>query len=367
MNTVFLLVKTHLILFSVYAFFQKPLPSAPLFYIIILILTALSFLIPVIKLKLVRMALMGLSIIIVCIAFWKFPFLLILLPVFLLELCLLFPIPDMAVCILNLAGFPLAFQFGLESLYFLAYGFSILLMLHHKVHHKMKSQRDHNDSLRLANQKLVKRMEYSQSLSGQLTYTAQLEERGRIAQELHDKIGHTLSGSLMQLEAIRLITASDPLKAESLLKRVVETLREGLSSIRVTLRDIKPPQEQMGLNRLLLMVNDFKSKHPIDIRLTHEGDVSRITPIVWKVFMDNTTEALTNIIRHSRADRISLSILVMNKMIRYQIWDNGQTLKPVVKGLGLSGMEERLLLVNGQLLIDNSNGFTLTMLVPGEV
>jgi signal transduction histidine kinase len=367
MGTVFLLLKSSILIYAVYSYIDSSQYLSALFIVSLLIITALSFLTPVIRKKSAQLVITGLSLFIICCFFWMFPVLLLYLPALICELCLLMNIPAVVTLILNAAGIPLALTYDLESVYFLVLVCAIITILYGIVEKKLTAATQQVDSLRLSNQRLLKKIENGEALNSQMAYTAQLEERTRIAQELHDKIGHSLSGSLMQLEAIRLITATEPEKADQLLQRVLDTLRSGMDNIRTTLRNLKPPAEQMGINQLQLLIDTFKATNPIDIRFTHEGDISRIKPLVWKIFIDNTTEALTNITRHSKADQASLTIRVMNKLIRYEIRDNGHVLKPIQKGLGLAGMEERTLLVNGNLIVDNSNGFSITMLIPSEV
>lgn len=367
MGTVFLLLKSVILIYTVYTYIDGSQYQSALFILPLLIITALSFLMPIIKKKNVQLVITGLSLFIICCFFWMFPVLLLYLPALICEFCLLMNIPVLFTLVLTAAGIPLTLTYNLESAYFLILGSATLAILYAGIEKKLLAATHQADSLRLTNQRLLKKIEYGEALNNQMAYTAQLEERTRIAQELHDKVGHTLSGSLMQLEAIRLIAANDPAKADQLLQRVLETLRNGMDNIRITLRNLKPPAEQMGINQLQLLIDTFKASNPIDVRFTHEGDISRIKPLVWKIFIDNTTEALTNITRHSKADQAFLTIRVMNKLIRYEVRDNGYVLKPIQKGLGLAGMEERMLLVNGNLIIDNSNGFSITMLVPSEV
>ncbi|MBZ9688965.1 histidine kinase dimerization/phosphoacceptor domain-containing protein [Clostridium estertheticum] len=70
---------------------------------------------------------------------------------------------------------------------------------------------------------------------------SQLEERNKIAQEIHDNIGHTLSGGIMQLEGAKLLLDIDLPKSKSMVQSTINVLREGMDNIRITLKNIKPP------------------------------------------------------------------------------------------------------------------------------
>lgn len=366
MSNYSLLLKTALLIYTAYSYSLGPMDHAVYLITTLLLLAALSFLMPAINKRGIRILLIGLSTINICIFFHMFPLLILFIPILTFELLSLYNLSLLISCPAIFLGVLIAFSNGQEAETFLVAVFSCILQLLSRKERAVASLEDHNRELKRKNRTLLQKMEYHEDLKHQLTYTAQLEERNRIAQELHDKVGHSLSGSLMQLEAVKVIATNDPSRASAILQTVIDTLRNGLENIRLTLRNTKPPAEQMGINRLKLILDEFEEKNSIKTFFTYDGDLSRITPVLWKVFIENTIEALTNLLRHSKADRIHISIHVMNRIIRFQIKDNGSTSGPVKKGLGLAGMEERLLIVDGSLVIDNSDGFCITMLVPDE-
>lgn len=329
-----------------------------------LIIMALGVLIPVTQPKKLKLIFLSLSLVGTAVIQWYYPILVLLVPILCLEGIYILHIGFPWGILILLASFPLSLVHSLYIIYALVTGFCIALILLMDREYKLDLLQKENYALRLENDRLHIKIQRGEALKQQLTYTAQLEERNKIAQELHDKVGHSISGSLMQLEAAKLLTVSDPDKTSSILDRVIQTLREGLESIRVTLRNIKPPSEQIGINRLQLILDDFKTQHGLKTSLTYEGDISRISPVLWKIYLENVTEGLTNILRHSNATQVSVSLHIMNRMVRLQISDNGTVDKDLKKGLGLSGMEERLCSVDGKLIIDTSRGFSLTMLTP---
>jgi signal transduction histidine kinase len=89
-----------------------------------------------------------------------------------------------------------------------------------------------------------------------------------------------------------------------------------------------------------------------------------ITPIQWKIITENVTEALTNALKYSRATEISIEIHVLNRMVKAEVKDNGKGAQKVVKGLGIMGMEERTASVNGTVIVDGTNGFSVMTLLP---
>lgn len=185
-----------------------------------------------------------------------------------------------------------------------------------------------------------------------------------MAQEIHDRVGHAISGSLMQLEAARLLMEKDRVKAGEIIQNVINILREGMENIRATLRNIKPPAEQLGINRVKLVLDEFTVNNRIKTTLMYQGNMEQISPIQWKVIHDNINEALTNALKYSQASTIFINIEVLNTFIKSEIRDNGTGAFTVKKGLGINGMEERSGIIGGKVIIDGSKGFSVITLLP---
>jgi signal transduction histidine kinase len=222
------------------------------------------------------------------------------------------------------------------------------------------------DSMRKTLQKLTKNLNENTEYIRQSEYTFKLEERNRISQEIHDKIGHSMTGALFQMEAAKRLMVTDQPKAAELLQNAINISKEGIENIRMTLKNMKPPTEQVGIHRLKLLIDDFNAKQQIKTVLTNEGNLDMIAPIQWKIIQENVTEALTNAMKYSAATLVSVDLKVLNKMIRVEVKDNGPGTETIKKGLGIIGMEERTASVNGKMIIDSTHGFSVTTLLPIE-
>lgn len=220
------------------------------------------------------------------------------------------------------------------------------------------------DTMRKDLQRLTKRLNENSEFIRQSEYTFRLEERNRISQEIHDKIGHSMTGALFQMEAAKRVMDKDKAMATELLQNAINISKDGIENIRLTLKNMKPPSEQVGLHRLKLMIDEYNAKHSMKSLLTHEGNLDFITPLHWKIIHENITEALTNAMKYSSATFISIDIKVLNKLIRVEVKDNGTGSMLVKKGLGILGMEERTASVNGKMIVDGTNGFSVTTLLP---
>lgn len=221
-----------------------------------------------------------------------------------------------------------------------------------------------SEKFRDKSDELYSRLDAGSEYENQVRYLTQLEERNSLAQKIHDRVGHTIAGSIIQLEAAGMIIGKDRDKAGEIIAVVTDNLKEGMESIRSTLRNIKPAPEQLGVNRLKLMLEEFSLNSTIKTSFTYKGSLDVITHLQWKIIMDNTKEALTNALKYSSATRIEVKLDVMNRLIKSEVRDNGNGAPSFKTGMGLKGMEERTENAGGQLILDGSNGFSIITLLP---
>ena len=226
---------------------------------------------------------------------------------------------------------------------------------------KLESQ---NDKMRKDMQRLTKSLHENKEYIRQSEYTFKLEERNRLSQEIHDKIGHSMTGALIQMEAAKRLMEIDKEKSAELLQNAIHISKDGIESIRITLKNMKPPTEQIGIHRMKLFIEEFAGKNDVNIPFVYKGNLDMISPIQWKIIGENVMEALTNAMKYADATVISIDIHVLNKMVKVQVKDNGKGAVLVKKGLGIMGMEERTASVNGKIIVDGTSGFAVTMLLP---
>lgn len=223
-----------------------------------------------------------------------------------------------------------------------------------------------NDEMREKIYNLSSRLDKNYEYEQQIKYMSKLEERNKIAQEIHDKLGHTIAGSLIQLEASKLFLHKDIKKSEEIINKVTEILRNSNESIRASLKNIKPPSEQMGINKIKIALDEFSVNSGINANLVYTGMMDKITHIKWKVIYDNLGEALTNILKYSKATQVTVKIDVLSKFIKVEIKDNGVGTSNIKKSLGIIGMEERCSKLQGKIIVDGSSGFSVITILPIE-
>ena len=131
-----------------------------------------------------------------------------------------------------------------------------------------------------------------------------------------------MTGALIQMEAAKRMLGSHPDKAAELLQNAITISKEGIEDIRITLKNMKPPAEQMGIHRLRTFIDEF-SKNGMPVPFTHQGDLDRLTQMHWRVIQENVTEALTNAMKYADATLIFIDIHVLNKAVKAEVKDNG--------------------------------------------
>jgi signal transduction histidine kinase len=177
-------------------------------------------------------------------------------------------------------------------------------------------------------------------------------------------VGHSITGSIIQLEAASAILDEDPRAARAMMGNGIRALREGMDGIRATLRGIKPLPAEIGMKSIRVMLDGIAARGSVTVKLSHTGDLGGVTRAQWGVIADNVRECLTNTLGHSNAREMSVSIEVMNRLVKVEARDDGRGADSYRKGLGIQGMEERAERLGGTLIVDGSRGFSVITVLP---
>ncbi len=196
-------------------------------------------------------------------------------------------------------------------------------------------------------------------------YIATLKERNRIAREIHDSVGHMLSRSILQVGALLAICKDETLLPH--LKVLKETLDEAMNSIRNSVHDLH--DESIDLHEAMNNLVSSFTFCPVQLDYQISKNISKE---VKYCFLAITKEALNNTIKHSNADRISITIKELSGFYQLLIDDNGTTASSLspdlaqADGIGLSNMEERVHAIHGIIHINTQKGFRIFVCVPKE-
>jgi two-component system, NarL family, sensor histidine kinase UhpB len=228
---------------------------------------------------------------------------------------------------------------------------------------------DSTDVQRLARafNKMLERLERERRRSGQLVLKAQEEERKRVARDLHDEVNQALTALLLRLEAAAQ-HAPPELKPE--LDETKQLANQAMAELLDLARQLRPTAlDDHGLAAALAgHVREHDRRGQARAQLDLDPSVQDLPQEVELVIYRVAQEALTNAARHSGAKRIDVSLGRVDSRVVLEVSDDGKgfAFAEEGKGLGLSGMRERALLVDGTLEIDSrpGKGTTVRLEVP---
>jgi two-component system, NarL family, sensor histidine kinase UhpB len=211
---------------------------------------------------------------------------------------------------------------------------------------------------------MLARLEAERRASSAQALAAQEAERRRIAQELHDEVGQSLTVVLLGLKRA-LDRASQELQED--LSAVQETARSSLDEVRRVARRLRPGVlEDLGLvSALTALTADFTLLTGVTVRRHFEPHLPELPDQVELVIYRIAQEGLTNIARHAGANEVRLT-LAHDTNVKLRLEDNGKGLQNSPEGAGIRGMRERALLIGADFSIDSrpGGGTELRLVVP---
>jgi signal transduction histidine kinase len=207
-------------------------------------------------------------------------------------------------------------------------------------------------------------------LAGYATQAEELamtQERNRLAREIHDNLGHTLTIVNVQIEAAKAVMESDPGRALDAINKAQELAQKGLNGVRqsvAALRD-SPVSNQPLEEAIASLIQEAQSGGIVtEFKVTGEPQVleHKIALALYRV----AQEGLTNVRKHARASRVDVLLGFQPGEVRLEVKDNGVGAAKTAGGFGLIGLRERMQLLGGRLEISTSlgKGFCLSATVP---
>ena len=197
---------------------------------------------------------------------------------------------------------------------------------------------------------MLDRLETERGASSAQALAAQEAERQRIAQELHDEIGQSLTAVLLGLKRT-VDRAPDDLRDE--LRTVQELIRASLDEVRQVARRLRPGVlEDLGLHSAMsALATDFTEASQIPIARRLDPRLPELGRDAELVLYRIAQESLTNIARHAGASRAELALTQQRDGVVLRITDNGRGLNGAAEGAGIRGMRERAILIGAHLTL----------------
>jgi two-component system sensor histidine kinase UhpB len=201
---------------------------------------------------------------------------------------------------------------------------------------------------------MLDRLEAARRDAARTALRAQESERLRVAQELHDEVGQTLTAVTIQAERA---ADGDPTEAPRALRTVAHSVRDSLDEVRRIARELRPEAlDDLGLvNALIALCNRMDGQDGPRIDRKLQGTLPPLPPDVELVLYRVAQESLTNAVRHAGARSISVWLQADAESVALRVRDDGQGMPRDLSGdtSGIAGMRERAILVNGRFSIES--------------
>jgi two-component system sensor histidine kinase UhpB len=204
---------------------------------------------------------------------------------------------------------------------------------------------------------MLDRLERARREAARTALAAQEAERLRVARELHDEIGQTLTAITLHAERA---AEGDPASAPAELGRLADAVRDSLDEVRRIARELRPEAlDDLGLvNALIALCTRVNTQGGPVVRRDLQSALPPLSADVELVIYRIAQESITNALRHSDAGSVTVSLRAEDETLTLRVADDGRGMpSPLPDGTaGIAGMRERALLVGGRLSIDSSPG-----------
>lgn len=192
---------------------------------------------------------------------------------------------------------------------------------------------------------------------------AELSERNRIAQQLHDEVGHELTASVLALQAFEQLWKEGDPGAEEMFNQAQQRINNSAFHLRETVHNMKPVKE-LGIDGLEEICRRFDL---CPVRLDVYGDTSSVPSHLWTVLYPCLKEGLTNIFRHGdNPKKVEVTLDISPYIVRMSIYNDGVAdgTGKSFAGVGLRNLRQRAKAVGGSITTDAADGFRLICVLP---
>ncbi|WP_129730843.1 sensor histidine kinase [Ectobacillus funiculus] len=196
-----------------------------------------------------------------------------------------------------------------------------------------------------------------------------VKERTRIAQEMHDSIGHSLIALRMHLEFAENMIEANPQKAGEAIVKAHDFSQKSIKELRKAVAVLKDQSvnSQIDLEELLNdMIESLQTSGKLKFTLNFDKEVESGNQDMKNCIYNSVREAVTNGLKHGKAQQFLINITKSSEKIRVIVEDDGEGCSQIKKSHGLQGIEERIGLLNGKVSFssEKGRGFKLLAEIP---
>ncbi|MBF1698616.1 sensor histidine kinase [Streptococcus sanguinis] len=194
---------------------------------------------------------------------------------------------------------------------------------------------------------------------------AEDRERKRIAREIHDTLGHALTGISAGIDAVKVLVDIDTNRAKEQLNNVSVVVRDGIRDVRGSLNKMRPGAlENNTLKEALIkIIREYEAISNLEIHLRYEWDNIDLDIAKEDIVFRVIQESITNSVRHGHAKTIWIELLEEESYVM-TIQDDGVGFDELHYGYGLKQMQERLMIIGGSVCFENRDGFYTHIEIP---
>ena len=216
-----------------------------------------------------------------------------------------------------------------------------------------------NDELRTLNHQLEEMADVREKMG-------ETRERNRLAREIHDTLGHTLTGLSTGIDAAKTLLQRDPDMAIKQLDILSATAREGLKDVRRSVRKLRPDalENHTLKGALETMIEEFMRSSGVKVSYVCHLDSLDFQPDEEDTIYLIVQECMTNSVRHGQASPIYISFGKDQDTLILIIEDDGKGCVDIQEGFGLHHMKERIALLNGNVRFYGRDGFEVLVELP---
>lgn len=230
----------------------------------------------------------------------------------------------------------------------------------------LREQMDENEKVQILNEQLQKANLELENYAKESEKLAQTRERNRLAREIHDTLGHTLTGIIAGLDAAIAMLSISPEYTRKQLETIGDVARQGMTDVRRSVNELRP--DVLDREDLLTAIKDTIEKMAkasnVDIIFNNKIDRLKFNEDEEDVIYRVIQECITNSIRHGKATKIEIDLEKNYSIITIKIKDNGIGASEVKYGFGFTHMQERLGMIKGTLTIESNDGFLVVAQIP---
>ena len=195
---------------------------------------------------------------------------------------------------------------------------------------------------------------------------AEDRERKRIAREIHDTLGHALTGISAGIDAVKVLVDIDTNRAKEQLNNVSVVVRDGIRDVRGSLNKLRPGAlENNTLKEALIkIIREYEAISNLEIHLLYKWDNIDLDIAKEDIVFRVIQESITNSVRHGHAKTIWIELLEEEEAYVMTIQDDGVGFDELHYGYGLKQMQERLMIIGGSVRFENRDGFYTHIKIP---